>query len=97
MLQPTYKHLQPTKLELVASTLRSGVASCPHSETVSTVNPSLFHQVASKAKKRCTELLQLIELDTVQFQLFDLPPVKEYDLYISSFGRTNAQQVSPEC
>ena len=25
--------------------------------------------------------------------LFDLPPVKEYDLYMSSFGRTNAQQV----
>ncbi|XP_067932358.1 cytoplasmic dynein 2 intermediate chain 1-like [Watersipora subatra] len=49
-------------------------------------------KVASKARKRCTELLNIIELDTVHMTLFDLPPVKEYDLYMSSFGRTNAQQ-----
>ena len=39
-------------------------------------------------------MLNIIELDVVSFSLFDLPPVKEYDLYMSSFGRTNAQQVT---
>jgi hypothetical protein len=35
----------------------------------------------------------MIELDVSNYDLFDLPPVKEYDLYIRSFGRTDTKQV----
>ena len=51
--------------------------------------------VASKARRRANDLKNMIELDTVYYDLFDLPPVREYDLYIRSFGRSNTKQVSP--
>ena len=51
--------------------------------------------VASKARRRASDLKNMIELDTVYYDLFDLPPVREYDLYIRSFGRSNTKQVSP--
>ena len=38
--------------------------------------------------------MKLIELDVVGFDLFDMAPVKEYELYIKSFGRSNTKQVS---
>lgn len=47
----------------------------------------------SKTTKRAQDLLQMIELDVSSYDLFDLPPVKEYDLYIRSFGRTDTKQV----
>ena len=49
--------------------------------------------VASKARRRANDLRNMIELDTVYYDLFDLPPVREYDLYIRSFGRSNTKQV----
>ncbi|XP_039380626.1 cytoplasmic dynein 2 intermediate chain 1 isoform X4 [Mauremys reevesii] len=49
--------------------------------------------MASKQKKRSTELLRLIDLDfSVSFSLLDLPPVNEYDMYIRNFGKTNTKQ-----
>lgn len=47
----------------------------------------------SRTKKRGQELLKLIELDCSNFDMFDMPPVNEYDLYIRSFGRADTQQV----
>ncbi|CAD5110844.1 DgyrCDS205 [Dimorphilus gyrociliatus] len=47
----------------------------------------------SKTKKRGQELLKLIELDCSNLDMFDMPPVNEYDLYIRSFGRADTQQV----
>jgi hypothetical protein len=35
----------------------------------------------------------MLELDVASFDIFDLPPVKEYELYIRSFGRSDARQV----
>ena len=53
----------------------------------------IFQGVASKARQRANDLKNMIELDTVFYDLFDLPPVREYDLYIRSFGRSNTKQV----
>ncbi|KAG8009524.1 WD repeat-containing protein 60 [Nibea albiflora] len=51
-------------------------------------------KVATKQKKRSTELLRLIDLDfSLTFSLLDLPPVNEYDMYIRNFGTTNTKQV----
>ncbi|KAM9331677.1 cytoplasmic dynein 2 intermediate chain 1 isoform 2-T2 [Pholidichthys leucotaenia] len=55
-------------------------------------------KVASKQKKRSTELLRLIDLDfSMTFSLLDLPPVNEYDMYIRNFGATNTKQAYVQC
>ncbi|XP_067398793.1 cytoplasmic dynein 2 intermediate chain 1 isoform X2 [Emydura macquarii macquarii] len=54
--------------------------------------------MANKQKKRCSELLRLIDLDfSVSFSLLDLPPVNEYDMYIRNFGKTNTKQAYVQC
>ncbi|XP_070174778.1 cytoplasmic dynein 2 intermediate chain 1-like isoform X2 [Littorina saxatilis] len=52
----------------------------------------LNQSVASKARRRADDLKNMIELDTVFYDMFDLQPVREYDLYIRSFGRSNTKQ-----
>ncbi|XP_009474268.1 PREDICTED: WD repeat-containing protein 60 [Nipponia nippon] len=54
--------------------------------------------MASKQKKRSSELLPLIDLDfSVSFSLLDLPPVNEYDMYIRNFGKMNTKQAYVQC
>ncbi|RMC04781.1 hypothetical protein DUI87_17953 [Hirundo rustica rustica] len=54
--------------------------------------------MASKQKKRISELLPLIDLDfSVSFSLLDLPPVNEYDMYIRNFGKMNTKQAYVQC
>ncbi|XP_010295560.1 PREDICTED: WD repeat-containing protein 60 [Phaethon lepturus] len=54
--------------------------------------------MASKQKKRYSELLPLIDLDfSVSFSLLDLPPVNEYDMYIRNFGKMNTKQAYVQC
>uniref|UniRef100_A0AAV2L7J3 WD repeat-containing protein 60 n=1 Tax=Knipowitschia caucasica TaxID=637954 RepID=A0AAV2L7J3_KNICA len=55
-------------------------------------------QVATKQKKRSTELLRLIDLDfTLTYSLLDLPPVNEYEMYIRNFGTANTKQAYVQC
>ncbi|KAK3568175.1 hypothetical protein QTP86_033291 [Hemibagrus guttatus] len=55
-------------------------------------------QASDKQKKRSAELLRLIDLDfSVTECLLDLPPVREYDLYIKSYGMANTQQAYVQC
>uniref|UniRef100_A0AAQ6IRZ2 WD repeat domain 60 n=1 Tax=Anabas testudineus TaxID=64144 RepID=A0AAQ6IRZ2_ANATE len=55
-------------------------------------------KVASKQKKRSTELLRLIDLDfSMTVSLLDLPPVNEYDMYIRNFGSANTKQAYVQC
>uniref|UniRef100_UPI0037E9570D cytoplasmic dynein 2 intermediate chain 1 n=1 Tax=Semicossyphus pulcher TaxID=241346 RepID=UPI0037E9570D len=55
-------------------------------------------KVATKQKKRSTELLRLIDLDfSMTFSLLDLPPVNEYDMYIRNFGTANTKQAYVQC
>ncbi|XP_028290803.1 WD repeat-containing protein 60 isoform X3 [Gouania willdenowi] len=55
-------------------------------------------QVATKQKKRSTELLRLIDLDFSQtFSLLELQPVNEYDMYIRNFGTANTKQAYVQC
>ena len=49
---------------------------------------------ASKARRRGNDLLKMIELDVAHYELFDMPPVNEYELYMRSFGCSNTRQVS---
>ncbi|KAJ7410845.1 WD repeat-containing protein 60 [Willisornis vidua] len=54
--------------------------------------------MASKQKKRSSELLPLIDLDfSRSFSLLDLPPVNEYDMYIRNFGKMNTKQAYVQC
>ncbi|XP_072268713.1 cytoplasmic dynein 2 intermediate chain 1 isoform X2 [Pyxicephalus adspersus] len=55
-------------------------------------------QNASKQKKRSMELLRLIDLDfSSTFSLLDLAPVKEYEMYIRNFGKSNTTQAYVQC
>lgn len=38
----------------------------------------------------------MVELDTVFFSLFDLPPLSEYELYIRRYGDSNTTQVGAQ-
>ena len=40
------------------------------------------------------ELLSMIELDVVSHDMFDLPPLSEYELYVKKFGADDTRQVS---
>lgn len=42
------------------------------------------------------ELLGLIELDVIGYDMFDLPPMSEYEIYMRSFGQRDARQVAVE-
>lgn len=53
----------------------------------------ISNSVAERTKKRGQELMKLIELDTVSFDLFDMPPVKDYERFIQHFGRFDTTQV----
>lgn len=37
--------------------------------------------------------MHLIDLDVAVFDIFDLPPLNEYELYIKNFGRSDTKQV----
>ncbi|XP_077347262.1 cytoplasmic dynein 2 intermediate chain 1 isoform X2 [Lithobates pipiens] len=55
-------------------------------------------QIASKQKKRSLEILRLIDLDfSSTFSLLDLAPVKEYEMYIRNFGKSNTKQAYVQC
>ncbi|XP_072173469.1 cytoplasmic dynein 2 intermediate chain 1-like isoform X1 [Diadema setosum] len=54
-------------------------------------------QVAQRTRKRGQELMSLIDLDVASYDIFDMPPVREYDRYISSFGRSNTKQAFVQC
>ena len=38
--------------------------------------------------------MHLIDLDVAAFDIFDLPPLNEYELYIKNFGRSDTKQVT---
>ncbi|XP_073533776.1 cytoplasmic dynein 2 intermediate chain 1 isoform X2 [Phyllobates terribilis] len=55
-------------------------------------------QISNKQKIRSLEILRLIDLDfSSTFSLLDLPPVKEYEMYIRNFGKTNTKQAYAQC
>uniref|UniRef100_S4RI87 WD repeat domain 60 n=1 Tax=Petromyzon marinus TaxID=7757 RepID=S4RI87_PETMA len=54
-------------------------------------------KVVAKQRKRGLEVLRMIQLDTVTFDLLDMPPVSEYDAYISTYGRSNTKQAYVQC
>jgi hypothetical protein len=53
----------------------------------------IFHeQATATAKKRGEELLDMIQLDTVNFTLLELAPVP-YEVYMKIYGCSNTLQV----
>ncbi|XP_067686428.1 cytoplasmic dynein 2 intermediate chain 1-like isoform X2 [Haliotis asinina] len=59
---------------------------------VSAKQVALNATTASRTRKRGTDLQKMIELDIARYDMFDLPPVREYEMYIRSFGRSNTKQ-----
>ena len=60
---------------------------------VSAKQRAINMKTASKTMQRGSDLLKMLELDFISFDLLDMPPVNEYDLYIRAFGGTNTRQV----
>jgi len=60
---------------------------------VSAKQRAVNKKTSSKTMQRGKDLLKMIELDMASFDLLDLPPVNEYDLYIRAFGSSNTRQV----
>ncbi|XP_076814470.1 cytoplasmic dynein 2 intermediate chain 1-like [Clavelina lepadiformis] len=89
----TYTSSTPTEADSVSS---ARVMS-----TNINFSSSRQHSTNYKARKkmitRRNDLLTLIQLDVMTFDLFDLPPVTEYNFYIKNFGGQNARQVSTQC
>ncbi|KAJ8376791.1 hypothetical protein SKAU_G00073710 [Synaphobranchus kaupii] len=89
------------------SEIRKGNSDVPESKSnqhgkfidfVAAKHREASKKIASKQKKRSTELLRLIDLDfSINIPLLDLPPVNEYDMYIKSFGTTNTKQAYVQC
>ncbi|KAH6931166.1 hypothetical protein HPB50_022597 [Hyalomma asiaticum] len=48
--------------------------------------------VAPDVQERAKDILDMVSLDTMTYQVFDVPPIT-YDVYISTFGRADAKQV----
>lgn len=46
----------------------------------------------SKSAQRGNDLVRLIELDTIYFDLFELKPQTEYEIFMRSFGRSETVQ-----
>ncbi|XP_042187840.1 cytoplasmic dynein 2 intermediate chain 1 [Callorhinchus milii] len=65
---------------------------------VSAKKREVSRKAANRQKKRCIELLRLVDLDfSINFSLLDMPPLNEYDMYIKNFGRTNTKQAYIQC
>jgi len=46
-----------------------------------------------KVARRGFELQEMIEFDVTEYDIFDMPPVTEYTIYMRSFGSSNTKQV----
>eukprot|EP01116_Phalansterium_solitarium_P014916 TRINITY_DN3282_c0_g1_i4.p1 TRINITY_DN3282_c0_g1~~TRINITY_DN3282_c0_g1_i4.p1 ORF type:complete len:859 (-),score=214.36 TRINITY_DN3282_c0_g1_i4:147-2651(-) len=51
---------------------------------------------AQKRVIRSQEVLELVEMDIVSMDIFDMAPLTEYMLYMRSFGQNNANQASTQ-
>eukprot|EP00842_Homolaphlyctis_polyrhiza_P005601 jgi/Hompol1/6041/HPOL_004813-RA len=51
---------------------------------------------AIKRAQRAKDLANLIDLDFVFFEIFDLSPLNEYELYIRNYGISNAAQATTQ-
>ncbi len=61
---------------------------------VSAKQRSISQKASNKAKQRGKELLNIIDLDVAHFDIFDMPPISEYELYMRNFGRSDTKQVT---
>ncbi|XP_053408789.1 cytoplasmic dynein 2 intermediate chain 1-like isoform X3 [Mercenaria mercenaria] len=59
---------------------------------VSAKQRAVSRKTASKTMQRGKDLLKMLELDYASFDILDLPPVNEYDLYIRAFGSSDTRQ-----
>ena len=50
----------------------------------------------TKQMSRAQEILQLVPLDCVSFDMMEIQPITEYELYIRNFGSSNSEQVSTQ-
>jgi hypothetical protein len=53
-------------------------------------------KATSKSAKRAKDLSSMIELDLVTINLFDMPPMTEYEMYIKSYGASNCAQTGSQ-
>jgi hypothetical protein len=60
---------------------------------VSAKQRAVSRKTASKTMQRGHDLLKMLELDFASFDIMDMPPVNEYDLYIRAFGSSDTRQV----
>ncbi|XP_078377920.1 cytoplasmic dynein 2 intermediate chain 1-like isoform X2 [Oculina patagonica] len=77
--------------------LRPTTASRGRINFVAAKQKQITDKVASRTRRRGQELMHLIDLDVAVFDIFDLPPLNEYELYIKNFGRSDTKQAYVQC
>ncbi|KAG2386609.1 hypothetical protein C9374_002353 [Naegleria lovaniensis] len=67
------------------------------------IKPTLSKEEKERLEKiqkkhdRASKLLELISLDNISFEIIDLPPLSDYEMYQRSFGKDATLNVSTQC
>lgn len=67
------------------------------------IKPTLSKEEKERLEKiqkkydRATKLLELISLDNISFEIIDLPPLSDYEMYQRSFGKDTTLNTSTQC
>ncbi|KAJ7386827.1 hypothetical protein OS493_006857 [Desmophyllum pertusum] len=91
--EETKEHSEPSTKEKVRPT----TGSRGRINFVAAKQKQITDKVASRTRRRGQELMHLIDLDVAVFDIFDLPPLNEYELYIKNFGRSDTKQAYVQC
>ncbi|KAK2142790.1 hypothetical protein LSH36_913g01023 [Paralvinella palmiformis] len=59
---------------------------------VSAKQRQMSKKALGKVARRGFELQEMIEFDVTEYDIFDMPPVTEYTIYMRSFGSSNTKQ-----
>ncbi|XP_054707121.1 cytoplasmic dynein 2 intermediate chain 1-like [Uloborus diversus] len=84
--------LFPNKMEIKSDVEKPMKASRSFINFASAVEQEKKKKCTNKVLKRASELLDIITLDVVPFDIIDVPPMK-YETYIRTFGKSGSSQV----
>ncbi|KAJ3091363.1 hypothetical protein HK102_000821 [Quaeritorhiza haematococci] len=56
-----------------------------------------MNEQMKRQMQRYKDLKNLIDLDVLSYEIFDLPPLNEYELFIRNYGKSNTVQSYTQC
>lgn len=87
-------NLHPVKPERTSSALPQRKIIGLESARKEAQRAKRLSETERRQTQRAKDLGNLISLDVCYYDIFDLHPMNEYELYIRNFGSSNAVQVS---